>query len=61
MRDSGNHPATGKLRIAMLVNGVDITSKPGGTVMAAHTDEDIERTAEAMRQSVRMLRDEGDL
>jgi glutamate-1-semialdehyde aminotransferase len=45
----------------MLVNGVDITSKPGGTVMAAHTDEDIERTAEAMRQSVRMLRDEGDL
>jgi glutamate-1-semialdehyde 2,1-aminomutase len=61
MRNSGNHPAAGKLRIAMLVNGVDITSKPGGTVMAAHTDEDIERTAEAMRQSVRMLRDEGDL
>ena len=45
----------------MLVNGVDITSKPGGTVMAAHTDEDIEITAEAMRQSVRMLRDEGAL
>jgi len=61
MSGSGNHPATGKLRIAMLVNGVDITSKPGGTVMAAHTDEDIEITAEAMRQSVRMLRDEVDL
>lgn len=61
MSNSGGHPAAAKLRIAMLVNGVDITSKPGGTVMAAHTDDDIAFTAEAMRQSVRMLREEGDL
>jgi glutamate-1-semialdehyde 2,1-aminomutase len=61
MSNSGGHPAAAKLRIAMLVNGVDITGKPGGTVMAAHTDDDIAFTAEAMRQSVRMLREEGDL
>ena len=29
--------------------------------MAAHTDEDIEKTAEAVRHSVRMIREEGDL
>ena len=61
MSHSGSHPAARKLRLAMLVNGVDITSKPGGTVMAAHTDEDINITVEAMRQSVRMLREEGDI
>ena len=61
MSNSGRHPAAAKLRLAMLVNGVDITGKPGGTVMAAHTDEDIEKTAEAVRQSVRMIREEGDL
>ena len=61
MSKSGKHPAAAKLRLAMLVNGVDITGKPGGTVMAAHTDEDIEKTAEAVRQSVRMIREEGDL
>ena len=56
MSHSGGHPAARKLRLAMLVNGVDITGKPGGTVMAAHTDEDIDITVEAMRQSVCMLR-----
>ena len=61
MSHSGGHPAAGKLRLAMLVNGVDITSKPGGTVMAAHTNEDINITVEAMRQSVHMLREEGDI
>ena len=61
MSKAGGHPAAAKLRLAMLVNGVDITGKPGGTVMAAHTDEDIAFTAEAMRKSVRMLRDEGDI
>ncbi len=61
MANSGGHHAAGKLRLAMLVNGVDITSKPGGTVMAAHTEADIDATVEAMRQSVRMLREEGDI
>ena len=45
----------------MLVNGVDITGKPWQHRRGAHTDEDIEKTAEAVRQSVRMIREEGDL
>lgn len=54
-------PIGEKLRLALLVHGVDISSKPGGTVSAAHTDADLERTAEALRASIRMLRAEADL
>ncbi len=50
-----------KFRLALLVNGVDIASKPGGSVSAAHSDEDLAFTAEAVRKAVRMLREEGDL
>ncbi len=61
IRDSGGHPATPKLRLAMLLNGVDMTGKPGDTVSAALTDDDIAVTTAAMRESIRMLREEGDL
>ncbi len=61
MASSGDHPAAGKIRLAMLVNGVDVTGKPSGTVSAAHSDEDVAKTAEAVRASVKMLRQEGDL
>ena len=50
-----------KLRLAMLVNGVDITGWPGGTVSAAHTEEDLEATVTAFRASVAMLRREGEV
>ncbi len=50
-----------KLRLAMLVNGVDITSWPGGTVSAAHDDEDLEKTVAAFRQSLVMLKSEGEV
>ena len=61
MRKAGGHPTVAKFRLAMLTNGVDITGKPGGTVSAAHTDEDVALTAEAVRASIGMLREEGDL
>lgn len=50
-----------KLRVAMLVNGIDIGNWPGGTCSIAHTDEDIASTAEAFREALRMLKGEGEL
>ena len=50
-----------KLRLAMLLGGVDITGWPGGTITAAHGDEDLERTVAAFRESIGMLKREGEL
>lgn len=54
-------PLGEKLRLALLVHGVDISGKPGGTASAAHTDGDLEHTAEALRAAIGMLRAEADL
>jgi glutamate-1-semialdehyde 2,1-aminomutase len=50
-----------RLRIAMLSNGVDIMGAPGGLVSAVHGAEDVARTLEAFRTSVRWLKAEGDI
>jgi glutamate-1-semialdehyde 2,1-aminomutase len=50
-----------KLRIGMLLHGVDIQGWPGAPVSAAHSDDDREQTIEAFRQTLRALRAEGDL
>jgi len=50
-----------KLRLAMLVNGVDLAGWPGGLVSAAHSEADIEATAEAFRAAFEMLRREGEI
>ena len=47
-----------KLRLAMLINGVDITGWPGGTISAAHNEANLDQTVEAFRESLRMLRAE---
>jgi glutamate-1-semialdehyde 2,1-aminomutase len=47
-----------KMRLAMLVNGVDLKGWRGGIVSAAHTDADVELTVSAWRKSLRMLRAE---
>lgn len=54
-------PIANKLRLALLINGIDISGKPGGTVSAAHTQEDVKATADALRSAIRMLREEEDL
>jgi glutamate-1-semialdehyde 2,1-aminomutase len=48
-----------RFRLAMLVNGVDLSGWPGGLLSVAHTDEDIAFTVEAFRTSLSMLRREG--
>jgi glutamate-1-semialdehyde 2,1-aminomutase len=59
MEKAGDHGAAGLFRLALLVNGVDVNSKPGAIVSAAHTDDDITETAEATRRALGMLKAEG--
>ena len=47
------------LRLGMLLAGVELFSWPGGPTSAVHSETDLERTSEALRQTVRRLRDEG--
>jgi glutamate-1-semialdehyde 2,1-aminomutase len=50
-----------KLRLAMLVNGVDLALWPGGLTSATHGDQERADTIEAFRESLRMLKREGEL
>ena len=50
-----------RLRIAMLANGVDIMGAPGGLVSAVHGPDEVGRTLDAFRTSVRWLKAEGDI
>ena len=45
----------------MLANGVDIMGAPGGLVSAVHGPDEVARTLEAFRTSVRWLKAEGDI
>ena len=50
-----------KLKLAMVVNGVDLQGWRGGIVSATHGESEAERTVEAWRKSLRALKDEGDI
>jgi glutamate-1-semialdehyde 2,1-aminomutase len=50
-----------KMRLAMLVYGIDLKSWRGGIVSAAHTQADVDLTLDAWRRSLRALKEEGDL
>ena len=50
-----------KLRLAMLVNGVDVNGRIGGVVSATHGPEDVAETAAAFENSLEMLKREGEL
>lgn len=50
-----------KLRLAMLVNGVDLKGYRGGIVSAAHTEADVAFTLDAWRRSLRALKEEEQL
>ncbi|MGI9426533.1 MAG: aspartate aminotransferase family protein [Hyphomicrobiaceae bacterium] len=54
-------PLAEKLRLALLVHGVDIAAKPGGSLSATHSEADLDYTAKALRDSIRMLRADGEL
>jgi glutamate-1-semialdehyde 2,1-aminomutase len=50
-----------KLRLAMMVNGVDLSGSPGGLASATHGEAELEDTVNAVRKSVHMLRQEGEI
>ena len=50
-----------KLRIGLLLHGVEIQSWPGAPVSAVHSDEDRKTTVNAFRQTIRMLKDESEI
>lgn len=50
-----------KIRLALLVNGVDIQGWPGGMTSAANGADDLPVTVDAFRETIRMLRREGGL
>ena len=62
LMDKAKDAATAnKLRLAMIVAGVDIMSGPGGLVSASHDEAAIDETVEGFRRAVRMLKSEGDI
>jgi glutamate-1-semialdehyde 2,1-aminomutase len=50
-----------KLRLAMIVNGVDLSGSPGGLVSATHEAAELDDTVRAFRDSLRMLRREAEI
>lgn len=50
-----------RLRLALLVNGVDVGSRISGFLSCTHTADDVAHTAAALRESIRMLRHDGEL
>ncbi|HTV45735.1 MAG TPA: aspartate aminotransferase family protein, partial [Stellaceae bacterium] len=50
-----------KFRLGMMTSGVDFNSSPGGLVSATHGTAELEDTLMAVRKTVRLLRQEGDL
>ena len=50
-----------KMRLGMMVHGVDLSSHPGGVASATHGESELDDTVSAMRKTVRMLRAEGEI
>lgn len=50
-----------KLRLALLVNGVDFNGRLGGLVSATHGKAELDKTVDAFRAALRMLRAEQEL
>ena len=63
----GPSPATArpgvvhKFRLAMMTGGVDFSGSPGGVISATHGEAELEDTVKALRNTVRMLKQEGEI
>ncbi len=58
LKGGSNAELTMNLRCGLLLNGVDI-SVNGGMTMAAHTEEDIQKTVDAFDQTIEWMKAEG--
>jgi glutamate-1-semialdehyde 2,1-aminomutase len=50
-----------KLRLGLLLHGVDVQPWPGAPVSAVHNSDDMQQTVAAFRQTIRMLRSEEEI
>ena len=50
-----------KLRLAMMTGGVGFSGSPGGLVSATHGEAELEDTLKALRNSIRMLKQKGEI
>jgi glutamate-1-semialdehyde 2,1-aminomutase len=50
-----------KFRLAMMTGGVDFSGSPGGVTSATHAEPELEDTVKALRNTVRMLKQEGEI
>jgi glutamate-1-semialdehyde 2,1-aminomutase len=50
-----------RLRLALLVQGIDVNSRIGGFTSATHQASDVADTIDGFREAIRMLRVEGEL
>src|SRR5439155_2781255 len=50
-----------KFRLAMMTGGVDFSGSPGGIASAMHGEAELEDTLKALRNSIRMLKAEGEI
>jgi glutamate-1-semialdehyde 2,1-aminomutase len=57
----GARSLVNRMRLALLVNGVDSNGRLGGFLSATHTATDVADTVAAYRAAIRMLRAEGEL
>ena len=55
------HPLGARFHMAMALNGVAMGGSPGGYVSGVMDDSDVDVTVRAVRESIRMLRAEGDI
>lgn len=58
---ANNKAISGRLRLALLVNGVDTNGRIGGVLSCTHTAQDVAETAAALSGAIAMLRQEGEL
>ena len=63
LEDLKNQPKSlvNRLRLAMLINGVDLNPRGGGLLSCTHTASDVADTTNAFREAIRMLKQEGEL
>jgi glutamate-1-semialdehyde 2,1-aminomutase len=63
LEDMKNQPKAlvNRLRLAMLINGVDLNPRGGGLISCTHTAEDVANTTAAFREAIHMLKQEGEL
>jgi glutamate-1-semialdehyde 2,1-aminomutase len=50
-----------KLRLAMMIGGVDFSGSPGGLVSATHGEAELDDTIAALRKTVHLLKQEGEI